>query len=124
MSLRVGTFGTGNAEPAEAFVRAKFNFRPRAIIERPDLLRPIDAATTNYGLFGKRNLPWAESRAAAKSMACCTAKIQKVYQFLRFSPSTSTLRLCFTAYLCKVTAYLAQTFDNAHRPRLVCARFV
>ena len=40
------------------FVRANFDFRPRAIIERLDLLRPIYRGTTNYGHFGKPELPW------------------------------------------------------------------
>jgi S-adenosylmethionine synthetase len=35
-----------------------FDFRPRAIIERLDLLRPIYRSTTNYGHFGRAGLPW------------------------------------------------------------------
>ena len=40
------------------FVRKKFDFRPRAIIEKLDLLRPIYQETAAYGHFGKSNLPW------------------------------------------------------------------
>ncbi|MFN0010141.1 MAG: methionine adenosyltransferase [Phycisphaerales bacterium] len=58
VSVFVETFGTGNREKAEAFVKAKFDFRPRAIIERLDLLRPLYRQTTNYGHFGKPGLPW------------------------------------------------------------------
>jgi S-adenosylmethionine synthetase len=35
-----------------------FVFRPAAIIERLNLLRPIYRKTTNYGHFGKPELPW------------------------------------------------------------------
>jgi S-adenosylmethionine synthetase len=56
-SVLVNTFGTGDAGAAEALVRG-FDFRPRAIIEQLDLLKPIYRQTTNYGHFGKRGLPW------------------------------------------------------------------
>jgi S-adenosylmethionine synthetase len=57
VSVKVDTFGTGDARAAETFVRG-FDFRPAAIIERLDLLRPIYRQTTNYGHFGKPDLPW------------------------------------------------------------------
>jgi S-adenosylmethionine synthetase len=57
VSVRVETFGTGNPGQAEEFVRT-FDFRPAAIIEQLDLLRPIYRKTTNYGHFGKPGLPW------------------------------------------------------------------
>jgi S-adenosylmethionine synthetase len=57
VSVKVDTFGTGNAARAEEYVRG-FDFRPAAIIERLDLLRPIYRQTTNYGHFGKPELPW------------------------------------------------------------------
>ena len=60
VSVKVDTFGTGDASEAEAFVRQGFDFRPAAIIERLDLLRPIYRRTTNYGHFGKADLPWEE----------------------------------------------------------------
>src|ERR687893_1045310 len=56
-SVLVNTFGTGDASAAEALVRS-FDFRPRAIIEQLDLLRPIYRQTTNYGHFGKPGLSW------------------------------------------------------------------
>jgi len=59
VSVKVDTFGTGNPREAEDFVR-KFDFRPGAIIERLRLLRPIYRGTTNYGHFGKPDLPWEE----------------------------------------------------------------
>jgi S-adenosylmethionine synthetase len=57
VSVKVDTFGTGDAAAAADFVSA-FDFRPRAIIERLELLRPIYRETTNYGHFGKPGLPW------------------------------------------------------------------
>ncbi|HEU4455215.1 MAG TPA: methionine adenosyltransferase, partial [Longimicrobium sp.] len=57
VSVKVDTFGTGDETAAAAFVR-KFDFRPAAIVERLDLLRPIYRGTTNYGHFGKADLPW------------------------------------------------------------------
>ena len=63
VSVKVDTFGTGDPRAAAAFVR-EFDFRPAAIIERLQLLRPIYRATTNYGHFGKPNLPWESNSAA------------------------------------------------------------
>ena len=40
------------------FVMSAFDFRPRAIIEKLNLLRPIYRSTTNYGHFGRPGLPW------------------------------------------------------------------
>lgn len=57
LSVKVDTFGTGNAAQAEEYVKT-LDFRPAAIIERFKLLRPIYRQTTNYGHFGKPGLPW------------------------------------------------------------------
>ena len=57
VSVKVETFGTGDAREAEEFVRT-FDFRPAAMIEQLNLLRPIYRKTTNYGHFGKPDLPW------------------------------------------------------------------
>jgi S-adenosylmethionine synthetase len=58
VSVRVDTFGTGDARAAEAYVRAHFDFRPNAIAERLGLRKPIYRSTTNYGHFGRAGLPW------------------------------------------------------------------
>ena len=67
VSIKVDTFGTGDERAAAQFVKDTFDFRPRAIIERLDLLRPIYRSTTNYGHFGRPGLPWevVEKTAAA-----------------------------------------------------------
>lgn len=41
-------------------VLSHFDFRPRAIIERLGLRRPIFQQTATYGHFGKTGLPWEE----------------------------------------------------------------
>jgi S-adenosylmethionine synthetase len=58
VSVKVDTFGTGDARAAAEYVRENFDFRPGAIIQRLDLLQPIYRKTTNYGHFGKAELPW------------------------------------------------------------------
>jgi S-adenosylmethionine synthetase len=58
VSVKVDTFGTGDERAAEEFVMNAFDFRPRAIIEKLDLLRAIYRETTNYGHFGRTGLPW------------------------------------------------------------------
>ena len=57
MHVSVNTFGTGDDQAAERFVR-EFDFRPAAIIERLNLRQPIYARTTNYGHFGRPGFPW------------------------------------------------------------------
>ena len=65
VSVKVDTFGTGDERAAADFVMSAFDFRPRAIIERLDLLRPIYRSTTNYGHFGRTGLPWEAIEKAA-----------------------------------------------------------
>jgi S-adenosylmethionine synthetase len=59
LSVRVDTFGTGDAAAATEYVKS-LDFRPASIIDRFKLLRPIYRQTTNYGHFGKPGLPWEE----------------------------------------------------------------
>jgi len=65
VSVKVDTFGTGDERAAAEFVMNNFDFRPRAIIDRLNLLRPIYRQTTNYGHFGRTGLPWEEPVAVA-----------------------------------------------------------
>jgi S-adenosylmethionine synthetase len=58
-AVKVEAFGTGDDEKAAEFVK-RFDFRPRAIVDRLRLLQPIYRQTTNYGHFGKKGLPWEE----------------------------------------------------------------
>ncbi len=41
-----------------AYVKKNFDFRPRAIIERLNLQRPIYLKTAAYGHFGRSGFPW------------------------------------------------------------------
>ncbi len=59
VSIKVDTWGTGDDRLAAQFA-GQFDFRPAAIIERLDLLRPIYRGTTNYGHFGKPHLSWEQ----------------------------------------------------------------
>src|SRR5215510_9686374 len=59
VSVKVETFGTGDDDAAAEYSK-EFDFRPAAIIERLNLLRPIYRSTTNYGHFGRPGLPWEE----------------------------------------------------------------
>jgi len=57
VAVTVDTFGTGDRAAVLDFVRGH-DFRPGAIVERLRLLRPLYRRTTNYGHFGKPDLPW------------------------------------------------------------------
>jgi S-adenosylmethionine synthetase len=59
ISTMVNTFGTGDERAVAEYVKT-FDFRPAAMIERLNLLRPIYRQTTNYGHFGRPGLPWEE----------------------------------------------------------------
>jgi S-adenosylmethionine synthetase len=59
ISVKVDTFGTGDEQAAVDLVKT-FDFRPAAIVERLNLLRPIYRQTTNYGHFGRPGLPWED----------------------------------------------------------------
>ena len=60
ISIYVDTFGTGKIPDNEIVkkIRNTFKLTPRGIINSLDLRRPIYKQTTNYGHFGKENLPW------------------------------------------------------------------
>jgi S-adenosylmethionine synthetase len=57
VSISVDTFGTATVDEAkiEQAVKEIFNFKPAAIIEQLQLLRPIYRKTTNYGHFGRED---------------------------------------------------------------------
>ncbi|MDP3274563.1 MAG: methionine adenosyltransferase [Deltaproteobacteria bacterium] len=68
VGVYVDTFGTGviPEEKISAYVREKFDMRPRAIIEQLDLLRPIYRQTAAYGHFGRKEFPWEKTERAAE----------------------------------------------------------
>ncbi|AKC82330.1 S-adenosylmethionine synthetase [Verrucomicrobia bacterium IMCC26134] len=57
VAWHVDTRGTGDDALCAQYA-AQFDGRPGAIIQQFDLRRPLYAGTTNYGHFGKADLPW------------------------------------------------------------------
>lgn len=62
MSFLVDTFGTEKVDinKINEAIGDIFDMRPRAIIERLNLLRPIYSPTAAYGHFGREIFPWEE----------------------------------------------------------------
>lgn len=62
VSIYVETFGTGKISDNEIVKKIKNSFKltPRGIIESLNLRQPIYKKTTNYGHFGKKDLPWEQ----------------------------------------------------------------
>ena len=60
VSVYIDTFGTNTIPETEIIekINNKFDLTPTGIINYLDLRRPIYKLTTNYGHFGKENLPW------------------------------------------------------------------
>ena len=60
LSIYINTFGTGTKSEEELvnLVKEKFDLTPAGIIDYLNLKRPIYEKTTNYGHFGKEELPW------------------------------------------------------------------
>lgn len=57
LSIFVDSFGTGKYDDERLLeiVKENFDFRPQAIIDNLDLLRPIYKNTSSYGHFGRNN---------------------------------------------------------------------
>ena len=63
VSVDVNTFGTGvisDGALSDAITK-EFDLRPRAIINKFDLQRPIYKATASYGHFGREQFPWEQT---------------------------------------------------------------
>ena len=60
LSICVNTFGTGTKTEEELvkIIKEKFDLTPDGIIDYLNLKEPIYSKTTNYGHFGKKDLPW------------------------------------------------------------------
>jgi S-adenosylmethionine synthetase len=59
MSLLIDTFGTAKVDELklQAAINELFDMRPKALIQRLDLLRPIYSSTAAYGHFGRTGKP-------------------------------------------------------------------
>lgn len=75
-SVLVEAFGTAQIDPFKlsTLVWEFFDFRPKAIIDRFDLRRPIYRPTAAYGHFGRPQFPW-ESTGAAEELAAAAAAL-------------------------------------------------
>jgi len=75
VSIHANTFGTGKVaeEKIEAAVVKVFDMRPRAIIQRFNLLRPIYRKTAAYGHFGRPelDLPWEKTDKVEELRNAC-----------------------------------------------------
>lgn len=58
MSFYIETDNQSQSRKLTELIRDNFDLTPKGIIERFDLFRPIYSKTTNYGHFGKKDLPW------------------------------------------------------------------
>ena len=60
LSIYINTFGTGKRSDEELveIIKNKFDLTPKGIIDYLHLKEPIYQKTTNYGHFGKDDLPW------------------------------------------------------------------
>lgn len=78
VSVFVDTFDTGIVPDSviSDAVKEVFNFKPAAIVKQLNLLRPIYRTTTNYGHFGKSELPW-EQTTKAKKLAAVAKRLSK-----------------------------------------------
>jgi S-adenosylmethionine synthetase len=78
VSVFVDTFDTGTVPDSviSDAVREVFSFKPAAIVKQLKLLQPIYTTTTNYGHFGKADLPW-EQTTKAKKLAATAKRLAK-----------------------------------------------
>ena len=62
VSILVNTFGTNKIpeEEIQEKIAKSFDLTPRGIINTLNLREPIYTQTTNYGHFGKKDLPWEQ----------------------------------------------------------------
>lgn len=61
MSFYVHTPDAAQSIELTRWVQDNVDLTPMGIIKRFDLFRPIYSSTTNYGHFGKQNLPWEQT---------------------------------------------------------------
>jgi len=71
VSVYVDTQGTGKVsdEKIARAVKKVFGFKPAEIVKQLNLLRPIYRSTTNYGHFGKAELPWEKTNKTKELLA-------------------------------------------------------
>jgi S-adenosylmethionine synthetase len=60
MSFYIETADASQARQLTKWVQDNIDLTPKGIIDRFNLFRPIYSKTTNYGHFGKSDLPWEQ----------------------------------------------------------------
>lgn len=62
ISININTYNTNtiSEKEIEKKILNTFDFTPQGIIKELNLRKPIFSKTTNYGHFGKKNLPWEQ----------------------------------------------------------------
>ena len=58
MSFYIETANQSQSRDLTKKVQSDIDLTPKGIIEHFNLFRPIYSKTTNYGHFGKSDLPW------------------------------------------------------------------
>jgi S-adenosylmethionine synthetase len=58
MSFYIETHDSALSRKLTQEIQSKVDLTPMGIIKHFDLFRPIYSQTTNYGHFGKADLPW------------------------------------------------------------------
>ena len=71
VGVHVNTFGTGKIsdEKLEAYILAKFDMRPKALIDELGLLAPQYLPTASYGHFGRSEFSWEKTTRTAQPTA-------------------------------------------------------
>ncbi len=66
ISININSFNTGiiNDKEIENLIIKNFDLRPKAIIDKFDLLNPIYKKTACYGHFGREEFPWEKTDMA------------------------------------------------------------
>ena len=85
VGVYVNTFGTSEIDDEKLadYVKKNFDFRPKALIEELDLLRPIYRQTAAYGHIGRSEFSW-ERVNKAEDMA--QALLRKSARYAEKSP--------------------------------------
>lgn len=70
MSFYIETEDINLGRELTDYINKNVDLTPKGIIDRFDLFQPIYSLTTNYGHFGKSNLPWEELNLFDDSCDC------------------------------------------------------
>ncbi len=76
VGVYVNTFGTSAIDETKLgdYIKKHFDFRPKALIDELDLLKPIYRATAAYGHFGRPEFSWERTDRAEELAAALLGK--------------------------------------------------